>query len=89
MKQLVVIFASITKGGGYGLDAFSIRHHLRFLSVTLLFAAVMPFLAIFLDTARQGRSGRSIGCSLTSTSTTWNTMSLAWKCFFTGQTKLF
>ncbi|MFN8386717.1 MAG: hypothetical protein U0X92_09895 [Anaerolineales bacterium] len=25
----------------------SIRHHLRFLGVTLLFAAIMPFLAFF------------------------------------------
>jgi len=47
-EQLEVMFASMTKGGGYDLGTFSIRHHLRFLSVTLIFAAVMPFLA-FLD----------------------------------------
>ncbi|MFN8387848.1 MAG: hypothetical protein U0X92_15705 [Anaerolineales bacterium] len=64
-EQLEVVFASMTKSGGYDLGTFSIRHHLRFLGVTLLFAAIMPFLA--LDAS---------GCSLTSTSTISNTVSL-------------
>lgn len=36
-EQLEVVLASMTKGGGDDLGAFSIRHHLRFLGVTLLF----------------------------------------------------
>jgi len=67
-EQLKVMFASVAKSGSYDLSTFSIGNYLCFLSVTLLFAAVMPFLAFF---------GRSTGCSLTSTSITSNTMSLA------------
>jgi hypothetical protein len=79
-EQLEVMFASLTKSGGYDLGTFSIRDHLRFLSVTLLFAAVMPFLAFF---------GRSTGCSLTSTKTTSNTVSLAWSAFLPGNRNFF
>lgn len=79
-EQLEVVFASMTEGRGDDLGAFSIRHHLRFLGVTLLFAAVMPFLAFF---------GRSTGCSLTSTSTTSNTVSLAWSTFLPGRRNFF
>ncbi|MFN8462278.1 MAG: hypothetical protein U0X93_10985 [Anaerolineales bacterium] len=75
-EQLEVVFASMTKSGGYDLGTFSIRHHLRFLGVTLLFAAIMPFLAFF---------GRSTGCSLTSTSTISNTVSLPWSAFLPGK----
>jgi len=66
-EQLEVMFASMAKGGGYDLGTFSVGDYLCFLSMTLLFTAIMPFLAFF---------GRSIGCSLTSTSTTSNTVSL-------------
>lgn len=79
-EHLEVVFAAMTKGGGYDLGTFSISHHLRFLGVPLLFAAVMPFLAFF---------GRSTGCSLTSTSTTSNTMSLAWSAFLPGRRNFF
>jgi len=65
--QLKVMFASITKGGGYDLGTFSISHHLRFLGMTLLFATVVPVFSF----------GHSTSCSLTSTSTTSNTVSLA------------
>jgi len=79
-EQLKVMFTSITKGGRYDLGTFSIRYHLRFLGVTLLFAAVVSFLAFF---------GRSTGCSLTSTSTTSNTVSLAWSVFLPGKRNFF
>ena len=74
-EQLEVVFASLTKGCGYDLGTFSVSDDLRFLGMTLLFATVMPFLAFF---------GRSTGCSLTSTKTTSNTVSLAWSVFLPG-----
>src|SRR6266581_9153685 len=79
-EQLEVVFASMTKSGGYDLGTFSISDYLRFLGVTFLLATVMPFLAFF---------GRSTGCSLTSTSTTSNTVSLLWSTFLPGSRKLF
>ena len=72
LEQLEIVFASITKSRGNNLSAFLIGNYLCFLGMTLLFATVMTFLAFF---------GRSIGCSLTSTSTTSNTVSLAWSAF--------
>jgi len=71
-EQLEIVFASMTKGCGYDLGTFSVSDYLRLLGMMLLFTAVMPFLAFF---------GRSTGCSLTSTSTTSNTVSLAWSAF--------
>src|SRR5690606_1842344 len=73
LEQLKIVLAPITESCGDNLGTFSISNYLRFLGMTLLFAAVMLFLAFF---------GRSIGCSLTSTSTTSNTVSLAWSAFF-------
>ena len=72
LEQLEIVFASITKSRGNNLSAFLIGNYLCFLGMTLLFVTVMAFLAFF---------GRSIGCSLTSTSTTSNTVSLAWSAF--------
>lgn len=66
-EELKVVLASIGKGRGHNFDGLLIGDQLRFLGVVLLFAAVMPFLAFF---------GRSIGCSLTSTSTISKTVSL-------------
>ena len=43
-EELEVVLASIAKGGGDDLGTFSIRYHLRFLGVTLLFATVVLFL---------------------------------------------
>ena len=79
LEQLKIMFASITKSRGNNLSTYSIGNYLCFLGMTLLFAAVMPFLAFF---------GRSIGCSLTSTSTTSNTVSLAWSAFLPGNRNL-
>ena len=78
-EQLKIVFAAITKSRGDNFSTFSVGNYLCFLSVTLLFAAVMPFLAFF---------GRSIGCSLTSTSITSNTVSLAWNAFLPGNRNL-
>ena len=75
LEQLKIMFTSITECGGNNLGTLLIRNYLRFLRVTLLFATVMPFLAFF---------GRSIGCSLTSTRMTSNTVSLAWSAFLPG-----
>ena len=76
LEQLEVVFASITKGCGYDLGTFSFSDYLRFLGMMLLFTAVVPFLAFF---------GRSTGCSLTSTRTTSNTVSLVWSAFLPGR----
>src|SRR5215211_1061595 len=79
LEQLKIVFTSIAKGRGNNLSCLSVRNYLRFLGVALLFAAVMPFLAFF---------GRSIGCSLASTSTTSNTVSLGWSVFLPGNRNL-
>lgn len=79
-EQLEVMFASMTKGCGYDLGTFSISDYLRFLGMTLLFTAVVPFLAFF---------GRSTGCSLTSTRTTSNTVSLVWSACLPGRRNFF
>jgi len=76
LEQLKIVLTSITKSRGHNLSTFSIGNYLCFLGMTLLFATVMPFLAFF---------GRSIGCSLTSNSTTSNTVSLAWSVFLPGK----
>ena len=78
-EQLKIVLASVTESGGDDLSALSVGNYLRFLGVTLLFATIMPFLAFF---------GRSIGCSLTSTRITSNTVSLAWNAFLPGNRNL-
>ena len=75
LEQLKIMLASITESRGDNLSTFSVSDYLCFLGMSLLFAAVMPFLAFF---------GRSIGCSLTSTSITSKTVSLAWSVFLPG-----
>ena len=79
-EHLKVMLASVTKRCGKDLSALSIRNHLRFLGMLLLFATVMPFLTFF---------GRSIGCSLTSTNITSNMVLLAWSAFLPGSRNLF
>jgi len=79
LEQLKIMLASLTERCGNNLSAFSIGNYLCFLSMTLLFATVMLFWAFF---------GRSIGCSLTSTSTTSNIVSLAWSVFLPGNRNL-
>ena len=67
LEELKVMFTSMRKGSCYNFGSLLVGNQLCFLSVAFLFAAVMPFLAFF---------GRSIGCSLTSTSTTSKRVSL-------------
>lgn len=74
-EQLEVVFTPVAKGCSDNLSTFSVGNYLRFLGVSLLFAAIMPFLAFF---------GRSIDCSLTSTNITSNTVSLACNIFLPG-----
>ena len=78
-EQLKIVFAAITKGRGNNFGAFAVSNYLRFLGVALLFAAVMSFLAFF---------GRSTGCSLTSTSSSSKTVSLAWSALLPGRRNL-
>ena len=78
-EQLEIVLTSMTKSCGYDLGTFAVSDYLCFLCMTLLFATVMPFLAFF---------GRSIGCSLTSSNTTSNTVSLACKVFLPGNRNL-
>jgi hypothetical protein len=79
LEQLKIVFAPITESCGDNLGTLSVSNYLRFLGVTLLFATVMPFLTFF---------GRSIGCSLTSTNMTSNTVSLDWSTFLPGNRNL-
>jgi hypothetical protein len=80
LKKLEVMFATLAEGGGYNFSRLLVGNQLRFLSVSLLFAAVVRFLAFF---------GRSTGCSLTSTSTTAKIVSLGWSAFLPGKRNCF
>ena len=79
-EELKVVFASMSKGSCHNFGGLLVGNQLRFLSVALLFAAVMPFLAFF---------GRSIGCSLTSTNPISKTVSLGWSTFLPERTRVF
>ena len=79
LEQLKIVFAAITKSRGNNFSALAVGNYLRFLGMALLFAAGMPFLTFF---------GRSIGCSLTSTSTTSKTVLLVWSAFLPGRRNL-
>src|SRR6266498_3962614 len=79
LEKLEVMFAPIAKAGCHNFSGLLVGHHLCFLGVSSLFAAVMPLLAFF---------GRSIGCSLTSTSTTSKTVSLGCNTFLPGRRNL-
>ena len=79
LEQLKIVFASIAKRCGNNFGALAVSNYLCFLSMSLLFATVMPFLPFF---------GRSTGCSLTSTSTTSNAVLLAWSAFLPGRRNL-
>ena len=67
LEKLEVMFASKGKGGCHNFGGLFVSNQLRFLGVSPFFAAVMLSLAFF---------GRSIGCSLASTSTTSKTVLL-------------
>jgi len=60
-EKLEVMLAPKGKGGGDNSSGLLVSNQLCFLGVSPPFATVMPILAFF---------GRSIGCSLASTSTT-------------------
>jgi len=79
LEELKVMFTSISKGSCHNFGGLLVGNQLRFLSVTLLFATVIPFWAFF---------GRSICCSLTSTSTTSKIVSLGWSAFLPGRRNL-
>ena len=79
-EQLEVMFTALAKGGDYNFSGFLVGNQLCFLSMPLLFATVMLFLAFF---------GRSTGCSLTSTRITSKTVSLGWSAFLPGRRNFF
>jgi hypothetical protein len=80
LEKLEVMFATLAEGGGYNFSRLLVGNQLRFLSVSLLFAAVVLFLAFF---------GRSTGCSLTSTSTTSKIVSLGRSACLPGKRNCF
>ena len=80
LEKLEVMLATMTKSGGYNFSSFLVGDQLCFLSMSLLFAAVVRFLAFF---------GRSTGCSLTSTRITSKTVSLGWSVFLPGRRNFF
>jgi len=67
LEKLEVMLTPKGKGGGDDSSSLLVSNQLCFLGMSPLFATVMPILAFF---------GRSIGCSLASTSTTSKTVSL-------------
>jgi hypothetical protein len=75
-EQLKVMVTAVTEVRGQDLLGIQVGHQLRFLGVPLLFAAVMPFLPFF---------GRSIGCSVASTSTILKIVSLGCNAFLPGK----
>src|SRR6185503_18959672 len=72
LEKLKVMLAALAKSSGHNFSSFLVGDQLRFLRVSLLFAAVVRFLAFF---------GRSTGCSLASTRITSKTVSLGWSAF--------
>lgn len=80
LEKLEVMFVARAEGGGHNFSRLLVGNQLRFLRVSLLFAAIVPFLAFF---------GRSTGCSLTSTSTTSKIVSLGWRAFLPGKRNCF
>src|SRR3972149_7159610 len=79
LEELKIMFAPKSKGGCHNFGGLLVSHQLRFLSMSLLFATIVLFLVFF---------GRSIGCSLTSTSMTSKTVSLGWSAFLPGRRNL-
>ena len=80
LEKLEVMLATMTKSGGYNFSGFLVVDQLCFLGMSLLYAAVVRFLAFF---------GRSTGCSLTSTRITSKTVSLGWSVFLPGRRNVF
>ena len=76
LEKLKIVLAAVCEGCGNNLRRLFVRYHLRFLCMPSFFAAIVLFLAFF---------GRSIGCSLASTSTTSKMVSLGWSAFLPGK----
>ena len=76
LEKLKVVFASIGKGCCHNFSSPWVSDQLRFLGMSPLFAAVVLFLAFF---------GRSITCSLASTSTTSKIVLPGWSAFLPGK----
>ena len=75
-EQIKIMLASISKGRGNDRLRLLVNNQLRFLGMTLLFAAVVLALLFF---------GRSIGCSVASISTTSISVSLGCSAFLPGR----
>src|SRR5690242_2092528 len=80
LEKLKVMLAALAKSGRHNFSGFLVGDQLRFLGMSLLFAAVVLFLAFF---------GRSTGCSLASTRITSKTVSLGWSAFLSGRRNFF
>lgn len=80
LEKLKVVLAPKRKGGRKYLSGFWVCNQLCFLSVTPLFAAIIPFLSFF---------GRSIGCSLASNTINSKMVSLGCKTFLPGKRNFF
>ena len=89
LEKLKIMLAPLTKSRRHHCSGFLVDDQLRFLGMSLLFAAVVPCLAFFRGTARRGRCGRSTGCSLASASITSNMVSLGWSAFLPGKRNFF
>ena len=75
-KQFKIMLASFSKGCRNNSLCLLVNNQLRFLGVTLLFAAVVLALLFF---------GRSIGCSVASISTTSISVSFGCSAFLPGR----
>ena len=80
LEKLEIMLAAPAEGSGYNFSRFLVGNQLRFLGMSLLFAAIVLFLAFF---------GRSTGCSLASTRITSKTVSLGWSAFLPGKRNFF
>src|SRR5512133_514345 len=80
LEKLEVMLAALAKGSRHNFSGFLVGNQLRFLRMSLLFTAIVLFLAFF---------GRSTGCSLASTRITAKTVSLGWSAFLPGKRNFF
>ena len=76
LEQLKIVLLPVAEIRGQDEFCVQVGYQLRFLGVPLLFAAIMPFLSFF---------GRSIGCSVASTSTISKIVLLGCNAFLPGK----
>ena len=76
LEQLKIVLLPVAEIRGQDEFCVQVGYQLRFLGVTLLFAAVMALLSFF---------GRSIGCSVASTKIISRIASLGCSAFFPGR----